>query len=185
MNKVLKVLLSMILVLSFNRVFAETITITYSDWSTYYPNGIPEEFIETENRYHFYRIVDGQVEYDNGYYTDLAGYIKDEGSERPYFRYITNPYLLFNMENEMVLSTNACDKSFCYIVYNSEPTMVNTVGKFEPNYEEVQKPVVTKETVPFTGDNLVYYVAILLFSIFTVLAVVLVKRHKTKQLIRA
>lgn len=175
----------MILVLSFNRVFAEQVIITYSNWSTYYPSGVPEDFIQTEYRYHFYKIVNGKVEYDDGYYTDLAGYTKDEASRRPFYRYITNPYILYNMDNEMVSSTNECDKSLCYVVYNTEPNMIDTSEKFESNYENVQKPIVIKESVPFTGDNMIYYIITLVSSILVVLTIILVKRYKTKQIIRA
>ena len=56
MNKLIKFLLSMILILSCSRVFADEITLTYSEWSTRYPSGLPEVFIQSETRYHFYKI---------------------------------------------------------------------------------------------------------------------------------
>ena len=77
MNKIFKILLSTILILSFSKVFAEEVIISYSDWSTSYPSGLPEVFVESETRYHFYKTVDGQVEYDEGYYTELPGYTID------------------------------------------------------------------------------------------------------------
>ena len=185
MKKIFKFLLSMILILSFSKVFAEEITLTYSEWTTDYPSNIPEVFVQSENRYHFYRIVDGQVEYDNGYYTELDGYIKDEASVRPYYRYITNPYLVFNADHELVLKTSYCQKAFCYVVNNGTPIMINTLGKFESDYSDSDKPVVDQEIVPFTGDNIIYYVILLSISVLVVGIVLIVKRSKNKQIIRA
>ncbi len=183
MKKVLIVLLSMILILSIDKVRAETLS--YSEWTTDYPSNIPNVFIETEDRYHFYKIVDGQVEYDYGYYTELDGYIKDEGSKRAFYRYITNPYLVFDAHNNIVLDLDYCVKSFCYTINNSTPIMINTNAKFEEDYSEIQKPVVTSETVPFTGDNIVLYLAIFILSILTISVVVIVNKRKNNQLIRA
>ena len=185
MKKITKFLLSMILVLSFGKVFAEEITLTYSEWTTDYPSNIPEVFIQSEDRYHFYKIVDGQVEYDNGYYTELDGYIKDEASARTYYRYITNPYLIFNANNEMVLNTSYCQKSFCYSVKNGTPIMINTLSKFENEYGDDDRPVVDQEIVPFTGDNVMYYIGLLSISVIGLGAIFMVRKSKNKQLNRA
>ena len=175
----------MILVLSFTRVFAEEITLSYSDWSTDYPSNIPEVFIESETRYHFYKIIDGKVEYDDGYYTEKDGYIKDEASAREFYRYITNEYLVFNANNDLVLSTSYCQKSFCYTINRGQVVMINTNSKFETDYSQTQLPTVASEPVPFTGDNVMYYVIGLLLSIICASAILIYKKNKNKQIIRA
>ena len=184
MKNIFKILFSMILVLSFGRVFARTIELEYSSWTTQYPSNIPEIFVENETRYHFYKIVDGQVEYDNGYYTDLPGYIKDESSAREFYRYITNSELVFNANNELVLDTNYCQKSFCYTVKNGIPEMINTNDKFESDYSNSTMPIVNVESVPFTGDNVMYYLVGLFISIISA-GIILIVKKKKKHLIRA
>ncbi len=185
MNKLFKFLLSMVLVIACGKVFAEELTITYSEWSTDFPNGIPEVFVESETRYHFYKIVNGEVEYNNEYYTNLDGYIKDEGSGRPFYRYITNTCLVFDANNNMVTDLSYCDKSFCYTVCRREPNMINTSGKEQGNYDSGALPTVEREAVPYTGDNVLYYIVGLVLSISTIGIVLLVKRNKNKQIIRA
>jgi hypothetical protein len=164
-------------------VFAKELTLSYSDWSTYYPSNIPEVFVQRETRYHFYKVVNGQVVYDDGYYTELDGYTKDEQSAREFYRYITNDYLLFNGYNELVLDDVYCVKSFCYMINRGNPTMVSTDEKFDPEYTNNDIPNVTGETVPFTGDQVIYYFIGFFLSIITVVSILIIKRRK--QIIRA
>ncbi len=185
MNKLFKVLLSLILILSCSKVFAKEITITYSDWSTYYPSNIPEVFIQSETRYHFYRTINGQVEYTDEYYTELDGYTKDEASARDFYRYITNEYLVFSSSNQLILDDSYCQKSFCYIIQRGAPAMINTNDKFDPDYTNETMPTVVGETVPFTGDKVAYYFIGLFLSILVASIVLIMKRNKNKQLIRA
>ena len=63
--------------------------------------------------------------------------------------------------------------------------MINTLGKFESDYSDSDKPVVDQEIVPFTGDNIIYYVILLSISVLVVGIVLIVKRSKNKQIIRA
>ncbi len=183
MNKILKFLLSMILVLSFGKVFADELQ--YSEWSTDYPSNIPEVFIESETRYHFYKVVDGTVEYDYGYYTEKEGYTKDEASAREFYRYITNESLVFNANNELVLNRSYCQKNFCYTVFNNPPVMINTNSKFESDYSETQMPTVASEPVPFTGDTIAYYFIGLFLSLIVASTVLLIKRNKNRKIIKA
>ena len=85
----------------------------------------------------------------------------------------------------MVTNTNYCKKNFCYIIDRPEPYMVNTDDKFDPNYSEEDIPIVGASAVPFTGDIVVYYFVALFSSILLVSIVLVVKRNKNKQLIRA
>ena len=185
MNKIFKFLLSMILILTCGKVFAKEITLTYSEWSTYYPSNIPEVFIQSETRYHFYKTNDGQVEYDEGYYTELPGYIKDESSGREFYRYITNDYLIFSAYNNLVLDDAYCYKNFCYTVQRPQPLLINTDEKFESDYTNTTLPVVEAQTVPFTGDKITYYIIGFILSILITLTVLVIKRRKNNQLIRA
>ena len=185
MNKVFKFLLSLVLILSCGKVFAQAINYEYSEWSTMYPSNIPEVFIDSETRYHFYREVNGEIEYTDEYYTELDGYIKDEASAREFYRYILNENIIFNGKNQMVHDDMACKKNFCYIVSRGAPAMINTDSKFDPDYSEETMPEVRREAVPFTGDQVAYYFIGLFLSIFIVAIVFIIKRNKNKQLIRA
>ena len=167
------------------KVYAQPIEISYSSWSTDYPNGIPQVFIESSDRYHFYRIVDGQVEYLDDYYESYDGYIKDEKSKRTYYRYITNPRLVFKGNNELVTDTDYCAKAFCYIVERGEVTMVDTLGKETENYTEEDRPIVQQAVVPFTIDKITYYVLALTISLAFLIAVLIIRKRKSYSIIKA
>ena len=85
----------------------------------------------------------------------------------------------------MVLNTSYCQKSFCYSVKNGTPIMINTLSKFESEYGDDDRPVVDQEIVPFTGDNVMYYIGLLSISVIGLGAIFMVRRSKNKQLNRA
>lgn len=179
-NILFKIILSVALILTCNKVFAQNIEITYSDWSMLYPSGISEVFIESETRYHFYKIENGEVIYDDEYLTEKAGYTKDESSARTFFRYITNDKLVFNAKNEMVTDMNHCQKNFCYLVKNEvKPIMMDISEKDVQDYDTENIEVINKTAVPFTGDNIVYYLIGLVFSIGLIVFVYKSKKDKS------
>ena len=187
MKKVLVFLTSIIMILAVTKVNAASpiVEITYSEWSTDYPSGLPEVFLESETRYHFYRVVNDQVEYDNGYYTDLPGYVRDDNSARTFYRYITNQKLLFNAYNELVTNTAYCQKSFCYVVDRPEPMMLNTDGKVNEEYDPEEAPIISVSAVPYTLDNITSYLIILSSSVLLLLVAFIIKRRKENQLLKA
>lgn len=178
MKKLLKLLLSIIMFASISKVMAQEITLTYSDWSMLYPSNIDEVFIESEVRYKWYKIKDGQVEYIDEYYTDLAGYTKDEASARTFYRYITNKSLLFNGNNQLVLDTEYCIKSFCYLKRFQEPILLD-ISEKDVNTYEIDKVVeVNNEVVPFTGDNIIYYFIAIILSAIIVGIILIIKKSR-------
>lgn len=179
MKNVLRILLSLALLVSLQRLKAETMTITYSDWSTDYPSGLNEVFIESEVRYNWYKVVNDRVEYVDEYYKELDGYVKDEASARTYYRYITNPYLLFNGNNEIVLNpADYCEKSFCYIRRFTTPTMVDTLNKENSDKHSLDSAVEIQSTVvPYTKDNIINSFIVLGISVIS-LVLLIVKRKK-------
>ena len=185
MKKVIVFLTSIIMILAFTKVNAAQVVLTYSEWSQDYPSGIPEIFIESETRYHFYRVVGNEVEYTDEYYTSLDGYERDDNSARTFYRYITNDRLVFNANNELVTNTFYCQKAFCYVVLRGEPTMVSNEGKVEDNYDLEQAPVVEQTAVPYTIDNIVSYIIILSASLLLIAFAFIIRRRKNNQLIKA
>ena len=184
MKKYLVIMVSIIM-MTFTNVYADNIQFNYSEWSQDYPSGIPDVFIQSEVRYHFYKIVDGQVEYDEGYYTDLPGYEKDEYSARTYYRYITNEYLRMTGSNEIVRDISYCQKSFCYVIYRGTPVMVNTDGKVDNEYDLENSPIVSREAVPYTIDKVTIYLATLGLSILLFATPIIIKKRRKEELLKA
>lgn len=176
MKKLLKILVALLLFVTIEKIYASTITLTYSDWSLMYPSGLDESFIESEVRYKWYKFNNNEVEYVDDYYTNLDGYIKDEGSQMTFYRYITNRSLIFNAFNEMVFDTDFCVKNFCYIKLFTEPTLIDTTTKVESKYSETPIYEYTSEVVPYTGDKVMYFVITLILS--SLILLIVVKKKK-------
>ncbi len=177
MKKIFKFLISLILVLCVSRVNAEEIT--YSDWSILYPSGLDDSFIQSEDRYHFYRVVDNKIEYTDEYYVNLDGYIKDEKSKKTFYRYITNKMLVFNNKNEIVLENiDYCKKNYCYFKLFTEPTLVDLSEKEEIDYSDSPMFEIVPTVVPMTNDNITIFIVIFTISIFTLILLLVIKRRK-------
>lgn len=178
MKKIFKFLFSLVLILNVYKIYASEIQLTYSEWSLMYPSGLDASFIESEDRYHFYKVVDNQIEYIDEYYTELDGYIKDEESKRTFYRYITNPMLVFNSENEMLLDYQEyCKKNFCFIKSFVEPNMTDLSEKIEgPNYSTTDMFEISSTVPPMTGDNITFSFILLAISLAILLLIVIKKK---------
>ncbi len=77
--------------------------------------------------YRTYRI---KKEYEEGYFSNLDGYIKDEESIKTFYRYIINDYIILDEDNNLVTNEDYCTKEFCRLVY-----IVN-----EPQEEIIENP---------------------------------------------
>lgn len=179
MRKLIRLFLSIIMFAFVVNVNAQELT--YSEWSTMYPSGLDERFIESEVRYNWYRVIDGKVEYIDEYYSELDGYINDEASERTYYRYITNDRIILNGDNEIVDNViDYCQKDFCYKLVASEFTLVETVGKdtSENPYENVEMIEVDSVATPYTGDNVIKIVISLMLSLILISLIVFLKKKK-------
>lgn len=175
MKKIFGVLLSLVLILSIGKVSA--LEYTYSEWSDLYPSGMDEMFIESEVRYKWYKFENNLVVYTDDYYTEYGDYIRDDGSAKTYYRYITNNKILLNAKNELITDENYCKKNFCYSKVLVEPTMVDLSEKVENNYENVEIYEYTPEVAPMTGDTIIY--SFILLSIgLVVIAYFAIKKYK-------
>lgn len=179
MRKLIRLFLSIIMFAFVVNVNAQELT--YSEWSTMYPSGLDEKFIESEVRYNWYKVVDGRVEYIDEYYSELDGYIKDEPSARTYYRYITNEYIVLNGYNEIVVDViNYCQNEYCYKLVASDYTLVETVGKdtIENPYENTEMIEVDSVATPYTGDNVLKIVISLTLSLLILLSIIILKKKK-------
>lgn len=178
MRKFVRLLLSIIMFAFVVNVNAQELT--YSEWSTMYPSGLDEKFIESEIRYNWYKVVDGRVEYIDEYYSELDGYTRDEPSARTYYRYITNQYIVLNGYNEIVDDINFCQKEYCYQLMANEFTLVETVGKdtSENPYENYEMIQVNSEVAPYTGDSILKIVISLLMSLIIISSIIILKKKK-------
>lgn len=118
MKKIYFILLSFLLCLCIDKVYA-TEYITYSEWSEEYPYWLKEKFIQSEERYLWYRkILNSETneierEETTTYYKELDGYIKIEESMKMFYRYITNDRVLIDGQGNIVYDIDYCYKEYC------------------------------------------------------------------------
>lgn len=176
MKKVARFLLPLLLLLSVSRVRA--LEYEYSDWSVLYPDGIMPKFIESEDRYHFYKPTDDGIEYIDEYYTELEGYTKDEASITTFYRYITNDTIIMDQHNEIVYDLDYCDNHFCYTKMNPVPAMIDLSDKQEQNYPDIHAYVDIREASPMTGDNIIVSFGILACSLISIVVLYVIKKKR-------
>lgn len=174
-----KFLISVFLLILVSSLRVNAKELTYSDWSLMYPSGLDEVFIESEDRYHFYKVVDNKIEYTSEYYVELDGYIKDEKSKRTFYRYITNNILAFDSYNRLIINyEDYCKKNYCYVKIFKEPTMVDLTDKIEePEYSIDDMFEIDSEVTPVTGDNIIISFVLLAVSLLTLLVLIVKKKR--------
>ena len=114
MKKILFLFLFFVLL---NNLYAQEY-ITYSSWQEEYPYWLDTIFIESEERYLWYREIineeTGELEREetSEYYKELDGYIKIEESIKTFYRYITNKLVLFDSHGNIVYDDTYCQNTF-------------------------------------------------------------------------
>ncbi len=118
MRKIIIIILSFLFCSFFYKINASEY-ITYSDWQEEYPSWLDEIFIQSEDRYLWYK---EEVDNETGetkreevieYYKELDGYIKKEESKKTFYRYITNKKVLFDESGNIVYDDSECVKLYC------------------------------------------------------------------------
>ena len=181
MKKIWKVLATfLLLLLSVSKARAEELTFTFSEWSPLYPSGLSDEYIQSEKRYNWFKVENNKINYVNEYYANLDGYIKDEASEKIFYRYYTNPILIFDAHGNMMSDTDYCKKNYCYFISFKEPTMIdlNEKDTSESKYATQEMYELTPEVVPMTIDNIAYAVIFFIASLAAILFIMVKKRKK-------
>ena len=178
MKKFLRILLFVIMFASITKIKAQELN--YSEWSTLYPSGLDESFVESEVRYKWYKVENNLLVYTDEYYAQKDGYTKDPVTKTTFYRYITNLSLIFNAQNELVDNTDYCKKNFCYIKKFVTPTMVDMSEKDinETTYENTSMYQLNSEVSPQTGDMVVYSMIAFMVSLLSILFIVVKKRRK-------
>ena len=112
--------------------------ITYSDYSEEYPYWLNEKFIQSEERFLWYKEIvneeTGEIEREetNEYFKELDGYIKIEESKKIFYRYITNQRVLLDGSGNVVYDSNYCLKNFCKSVkLPTKPVIENPSDEIE------------------------------------------------------
>ena len=111
-------------------VHGEEINYVYTEWFDYYPTGVEEIRIESQDRYRWFKIEDGQRIETEEYYDYLEGYEMIEGTLKTYYRVINSEFIVIGPDGELIHDSLHCRKVFCHKVY-IQPYVVN-----EPIEEE-------------------------------------------------
>lgn len=98
---------------TFNECYNCTKEITINDLRSYKNQYIPV-YKYTDKLYKTYKL---DREYTDEYYSYLDGYIKDESTLKPYYRFIMKDYIVVNNRNELVHNNDYCSKEACIIKY--------------------------------------------------------------------
>ena len=163
MKKILFIFLFFFLL---NNIYAKEY-ITYSSWGEEYPDWLDTIFIESENRYLWYREVlneetnELEREETTEYYKELDGYIKIEESLKTFYRYITNNLVLFDSYGNIVYDDAYCNKNYCSLKRIPDKPI-------EENPNEIENPK--------TYDNIFVFLIISFISFVSI--VVLIKLRK-------
>ncbi len=142
-----------------NKVSAESY-ITYSDWQEEYPYWLDEMFIESEDRYLWYREVlnsetnEIEREETEEYYKELDGYIRIEESKKTFYRYITNDRVLIDGHGNLVYNINYCIKNYC--------SRVALPKKPEGSPNEIENPKTYDNIFVFMILGFISFVSIIL-----------------------
>lgn len=118
MKKVLIIIISFFMFICFNNVNAMEYLV-YSDWQEEYPYWLKPIYIQSEDRYLWYReIINNETneierEETNEYYKELEGYIKIEESLKTFYRYVTNEFVLYDGKGNLVYDDDDCIKEYC------------------------------------------------------------------------
>jgi len=98
--------------------------------------------------------------YEEDYYNELDGYIKDENNIKTFYRYITDSYVFVDSNGIIVKDDNYCSKNYCFIKSLNKNNDVNINN-------------------PKTNDNIDAYFIILicmfLIIVFTIIAIEIMK----------
>ena len=171
MKKIIIAILSLFLCICTTQ--ATVIEYIYSDWFDYYPEGINEARIDSEDRYRWYKIENDERIETEEYYNYLEGYEKIEESKKTYYRVINSDYIIIDVDGKLVHDHEECRKVFCYKI---------RVQPFTP--EEPSEPEEPIEIVnPDTSDPLYMYYYSFIISLFVLIScgiiyLVLSKRWK-------
>ena len=181
MKKFLKVTLFVMMLVFSTTVFAKPLDYPYSEWSTLYPSGLDERFIDSEVRYRWYKFENGEVDYTEDYYTELEGYTRDDNSAKTFYRYITKN-LVIDGYNNVLQDDDYCRVNWCYVIFYHEPTLIDVSGKEQGNYTVDDLVEIEGVSTPYTIDYGIYYIIIGTISLLT-LTIILVtqKRRKLKK----
>ena len=166
MKKILIIFISFFIFVCTYNVKAEEYLV-YSDWQEEYPYWLRPIYIQSEDRYLWYReIVNSDTneierEETKEYYKELDGYIKIEESVKTFYRYVTNDFVLYDGQGNLVYDDEYCMKEFCRsIKLPKKPE--------EPPEEEIINPK--------TNDNI--FVFLILFFISFVSLVFLINERQ-------
>ena len=143
-----------------NTINAEEFNFIYSEWIDYYPSGVEEFRIVSEDRYLFERTYtdsNGNSVYEktSEYYTELEGYTRIESSKKTFYKVINNSVVFVDENDNLVTNTVLCIKShYC---------KTKRLLRFIPSTNEVINEKIEIDN-PKTGDNINTYLALFMIS---------------------
>lgn len=170
MKKILFILVSFLFFICSCKIKADEYLV-YSDWSEEYPYWLSPLFIQSEDRYLWYREIlnseTNEIEKEETaeYYKELDGYIKIEESMKAFYRYITNNRVFFDGEGNLVYDNEYCIKEYCRSV------------KLPLKPEEEPEEIIDN---PKTYDNIFVF---LIISFISIIFIILLKNDRKKDLV--
>ena len=125
---------------------------TYTDWFDYYPTGVEEYRIETEDRYYWYKENDdGSRDTTSELLPSMDGYTKIEESKKTFYRVNNGPIIIIDLNGNLLYEANSCIKRMCHYYH---------VNEYVPNSNEAMV-----SDNPKTGDNIIIYLVLFILSI--------------------
>ena len=162
-----KILFFLLLIISIDKIYAKYIPMyEYSEFSPEYPTGYDERFIDSEDRYLWYKDIEdpdtGEItrETTTEYYAELEGYTRIDESVKTFYRYITSEYVLLDGNGRLVEDENYCVKDYCTMLYITIP-----------EDEEIENPK--------TGDITYTYLTVTGISLIVLIGIEIIQNKKS------
>ena len=162
MKKVFVVILSLFIGLII--VKAKPVEYEYTEWFSFYPEGVEEIRIESEDRYKWFKIENDERIETEEYYNFLEGYEKIEESKKTFYRVINSKYIILGPRGEVVYDSNYCIKIFCTAV---------AINPYVPPEENPPEEPIEEIVNPNTSDplHLYYYSFIVAFVVLIIVSI--------------
>lgn len=163
MKKVFVFILSLLFV---SVVYSEEIPYEYTEWFDYYPEGVNEVRIESQDRYLWFKIENDEEIRTEEYYDFLEGYEKIEESKKTFYRVINSSYIILDADSNLVKDDIECRKAFCTKM---------SITPYNPNQEDDEPPKPPEEEIivnPDTNDPICIYYSLLVVCFFSLLLII-------------
>ena len=131
-----------------------------------------------------YKTYNVNKEYENDYYKELDGYVKDEETKTIFYRYITDDHYYIDLDGNLVnIESGYCDKNYCsYIRIKKEEVSSPVIEDISSTIDIIQNPKTYDDIDRYLLSGIICTAVISLITIGTILLKKYVKKSHTNKI---